>query len=196
MRKLHLLLTLSMLLCFFTTGCTTRNNIRSFLREEVDLGYVQHIAVLPFANPAKDDGAAARARDLTITQVLSQNLFDVVDKGLVDSALHEEALTPNKAIDTLTLKRLSQRLNVEAFLLGSVDHAAVNRLGASSFQEISLTMRLIDAKTGLVLWQASGNGSGYSVIDRLFGLNPSDSFSVTMDLIDELLASVPRVATR
>lgn len=46
MRKLHLLLTLSMLLCFFTTGCTTRNNIRSFLREEVDLGYVQHIAVL------------------------------------------------------------------------------------------------------------------------------------------------------
>jgi len=193
MRTIHYLLALSFTF-FAIYGCGTKNSSESFLREEVDLGYVQHIAVLPFENHTKDDFAAERARDLTITQVLAQKLFDAVDKGQVDSVLHEEAIEPGKPIDTLTLKRLGQRLKVEAFLMGSVDHAGENRMGTSSFPEISLTFRLVDSKSALLLWQASGHGSGYSTVDRLFGLNPKDAFRVTMDLIDNLLSSVPRIA--
>jgi hypothetical protein len=53
-----------------------------------------------------------------------------------------------------------------------------------------MTLRLIDCETGLVLWQASGQASGYSVLDRLFGFAPKDSFDLTMNLLDHLFATI------
>ncbi|MDH4321181.1 MAG: penicillin-binding protein activator LpoB [Desulfobulbaceae bacterium] len=191
MRTFYILLT-CLLLIFTSQGCASKATTEFFLREQVDLGYIKQIAILPFENNSKDNYAPSRARELAITQVLSQRIFDVVDKGQVDSALREEAIEPGHALDELTIKRLGQRLNVQAFLLGSVDQTGEQRLGASSFTELSLTLRLIDSKTALVLWQASGYGSGYSMVDRLFGLNPKDAFEVTMTLVDRLLSSIPR----
>ena len=177
-------------------GCAFKTNGTQFyLRDQVDFGYIQKIAVLPFENLSEDAFAAKRARELAITQVLAQGIFDVTDKGEVDSALKDEVIRPGEPIDPTIIKRLGQRLKVQAFLLGSVDRAGENRQGASSFAEISLTLRLIDSKSALVMWRASGHGSGYSVVDRLFGLNPSDAFKVTMDLIDRLLSSIPRTNT-
>ncbi len=190
MRTFFHLLT-CLLLIFTLAGCGTRSTTESFLREQVDLAYIKRIAILTFENHTKDKFAAPRARDLATTQILSQRIFDVVDKGQVDSALREEAIKPGLPLDELTTKRLGQRLSVQAFLLGSVDHVGEQNKGASTFPEISLTMRLIDSKTSLVLWQASGAGSGYSVIDRLFGLNPKDAFEVSMSLIDAILSSLP-----
>lgn len=182
-----------LLLLLTLQGCAYNNNSTTFfLREEVDIGYIRRIAVLPFTNSSDDKFAANRARELTITQVLSQRIFDVVDKGEVDSTLRDEVIKPGSDIDPATIKRLGQRLNVQAFLLGSVDDAGENRKGASAFPEISLTLRLIDSKSALVMWHASGHGSGYSTVDRLFGLNPTDAYTVTMSLIDSLLSSIPR----
>jgi len=182
----------SLLLLFTIQGCASKASTEFFLREQVDLGYIKRIAILQFENNSKDTYTPSRARDLAITQVLSQRIFDVVDKGQVDNALREEAIEPGHALDELTIKRLGQRLNVQAFLLGTVDHTGEQRMGASTFTELSLTLRLIDSKTALLLWQASGYGSGYSMVDRLFGLNPKDAFEVTMTLIDSLLSSIPR----
>lgn len=192
MRTIYYLL--SGLLLLSIQGCATNASNEFFLREQVDIAYIKRIAVLPFENHTKDTFVASRARDLATTQILSQRIFDVVDRGQVDSALREEAIKPGTPLDDLTIKRLGQRLNVQAFLLGSVDHAGEQSKGASSFAELSLTMRLIDCKTALLLWQTSGSGSGYSVIDRLFGLNPKDAFEVTMELIDTLLSSIPRTS--
>lgn len=188
----HLLICLLLPLSF--QGCGINASKEFFLRDQVDIAYIKRIAVLPFENNTKDNFVAPRARDLASTQILSQRIFDVVDKGQVDSALREEAIKPGTPLDDLTIKRLGQRLNVQALLLGSVDHAGEQHKGASSFSELSLTMRLIDSKTALLLWQTSGSGSGYSVVDRLFGLNPKDAFEVTMGLIDHLLSSIPRTS--
>ncbi|MDH3392364.1 MAG: CsgG/HfaB family protein [Desulfobulbaceae bacterium] len=190
MRTFYYLLICLLLLTFW--GCGANASKDYFLREQVDIAYIKRIAVLPFENNTKDNFVAPRARDLATTQILSQRIFDVVDKGQVDSALREEAIKPGTPLDDLTIKRLGQRLNVQAILLGSVDHAGEQHKGASSFAELSLTMRLIDSKTAILLWQTSGSGSGYSVVDRLFGLNPKDAFEVTMTLIDDLLSSIPR----
>lgn len=194
MRKFLYLLTFPLLILAIQS-CALKNNNDSqfYLRDQVDFGYIRKIAILPFDNLTEDKYAASRARELAITQVLSQRIFDVADKGEVDSALKDEVIRPGQPLDPTSVKRLSQRLKVQAFLMGSVDSAGENRKGASSFSEISLSLRLIDGKSALVMWRASGHGSGYSVVDRLFGLNPSDAFKVTMDLIDRLLSSIPRM---
>jgi TolB-like protein len=174
----------SVLLCL--PGCGGSGSItKAFMREGVSLAYIQTVAVLPF----EGGGQAPRIREFTTTQLLSSGLFDVVDKALVDNFLKEEAIGSVAAIDKATLRRMGQRLNVQAFILGSVSEISQSR-GNAVFPEITITMRLIDAETGKILWQASGRGSGYSLTDRLFGTAPKDSFQVTMQLLNDLFKTM------
>ncbi|NDY41529.1 hypothetical protein G3N55_01500 [Dissulfurirhabdus thermomarina] len=179
------------LLAMSLAACGAVTGVRHFTREGTDLGYVQRVAVLPFETPEQGDFSGERARDFTITQGLAMGRFDVVDKGLVDSVLREEAVQPGTPLDLATLKRLGKRLNVQAFLMGTVDQEGEGKRGAFRFPEIALTLRLVDAGTGAVLWRASGHGSGYSLLGRLFGLAPRNSFQVGMDLVGDLLRTLP-----
>jgi hypothetical protein len=179
------------ILVLMLAGCGGGVTSRSFLREEVDFGFIQRIAVLPYENNSADPFAAERARDVTITQVLSLGLFDAVEKVLVDNVMYEEGVDKGTAIDPLTLKRIGQRLQCQALLLGTVDLAGSGKIGTSTFSEKALTLRLIEVNSGLILWQASGHLSGASLGKRLFGLKPDDPFQVTLKLVRNMLKTAP-----
>ncbi len=190
MRKGFLVICLAAVI-FSLYGCGPNVASDHFLRQDVELGFIKKVAVLPFANHTKDQFIAARAREISITQVLSLKLFDVVDKGIVDSVLREEAIDPGAPIDKLTLRRLGQRLNVQAFILGSVDNMEEARRGSFSYPEFTLSQRLVEAKTSMVIWQATGHGSGYSVLGRLFGLSSKDSFQIMVNVVRKMLSTIP-----
>lgn len=173
------------------SGCGTKQSSETFLREDIDLDLVTRVAVLPFENYTKEQYIDERVRDVSITQVLALGIADVVDKGIVDSVMREEVIEPGKPIDLVNLKRLGQRLNVQAFLLGSVDEANEIRKGSLTFPELALTMRLVDASGSIVLWQASGRRSGETLMGRIFGIAPKDQFYVTLKLTKKLLSSIP-----
>ena len=175
-------------------GCTTMEtkSTSTFVREGVDLGYVTRVAVLPFENNTQDDFAAQRIRDITATQILAMGIFDVVDKGIVDSALREMAIDQDTPMDAPLVKRLGQRLGVQGFILGTVNGLGERRQGSFSYPEISLTLELLDAQSALVLWRTSDTMSGYSLSDRLFGLSPLDSFQLTVNLLQNMLATIPK----
>jgi len=168
------------------TGCSFGGPpIESYVRENTNLSLVRKIAVLPF----EGGGRASRIRELAMTQLLANNLFDVVDKGLVDNFMNQEAINVGTPLDTFTLRRLGESLDVKAVMLGSVEEIVQSR-GSASYPEITLTLRIVSCETGQVLWQASGMGSGYSVADRLFGMAPKDVFQVTLDLLYDLTATI------
>ena len=169
----------------FLPGCSTHSVVKSYVRENASLAHIEHVAVLPFEGGAR----APRIREFTMTQLLASGVFDVVDKGLVDSVLSQEAIGPGTPLDASTIRRLGQILNVQAFILGSVEEATQSR-GSASFAETTMTLRLIDSQTGILLWQASGRGSSYSLADRLFGMTPKDSFVVTMGLLNDLFKTM------
>lgn len=178
----------------FVNGCISQSagGAQPFLRENVDFAFIKKIAVLPFANNSKDEYIPEMVRDIAITQVLSSGLFDVADKGMVDSILREEAIRSTEPIDRQTLRRLGQRLSVQAIFLGVVDQVDESRKGSTVAPELTLTLRMLDVQSGLVVWQASGHGSGDSILRRLFGVGAKGIFEVTLDLIDDLLMSIPR----
>ncbi len=173
------------------TGCSSSTgSVKSFMREDTSLAHVERVAVLPYENLG--GGGVMRIREMTMTQILSSGMFDVVDKGRVDSLLHAEAIEPGAPFDEVTLRRLGERLGVQAFFLGSVEESGDSR-GNSFYTEITMTLRLIDSESGVLLWQASGRGSGYSLTDRLFGFSPKDSFQVTLDLLARLLGTLNQI---
>lgn len=175
------------LLCvvFGLSGCGSSSLIKSFTRENASFGHIETVAVLPF----EGGGGAKRIREFTMTQLLASGIFDVADKGRVDNILRREVISEGEPLDAATVKRLGQRLKVQALILGSVQEKTDNR-GAAVFPEIVMTLRLIDCETNTLLWQASGRGTGYSLADRLFGMAPRDSFEVTMDLLRDLFATM------
>ena len=169
----------------YLQGCGGTTPVRFFLRENTDMALIQTVAVLPF----EGGGSAPRIRELTMTQLLALDIFDLVDKGRVDVILAQEALAPGAPIDSFTIRRLGETLNVNAVLLGSVEQFTESR-GNAVFPEIIMTLRLIDCESGELLWQASGRGSGYSIADRLFGMAPKDAFDITMGLLNDMFATL------
>ena len=155
--------------------------IESYVRENTNVMLIRTIAVLPF----EGSGRTARIRELTITQLLANNMFDVVDKGLVDKFMQQEAIQGGAPLDIFTLRRIGESLDVKAVMLGSVEEVTNSR-GSASYDEITMTLRIVECETGQILWQASGMRSGYSTADRLFGMAPKDRFQVTLDLLYDL----------
>jgi hypothetical protein len=115
----------------------------------------------------------------------------LVDKGHVDIFLRQESIAPGAPLDAFTVRRLGESLKVEAVLMGAVEEATGAR-GSATFPEITMTLRLVDCETGLLLWQATGRGSGYSTADRLFGFAPKDNFIVAIELLEKLFATMKR----
>jgi len=138
MSKKLIAITLSVVLLSLS-GCGSSSSTKFFQRENTSLAYIQTVAVLPF----EGGGNAPRIREFTMTQVLASGLFDVVDKGRVDNLLQEEALAAGTPLDEVTLRRLGQRLNVQAFILGAVQQVTTSR-GSAAFPEITMTLRLVD----------------------------------------------------
>jgi TolB-like protein len=171
------------------SGCGSGGMNKAFMREGAVLSHIQTVAVLPFENLGGSAGAAQRTREITMTQILIGGLFDVVDKGRVDSVMRDEVIDPGTPLDAVTLRRLGQRLGAQGFILASVEQGTESR-GSANYPEIHLTLRLLDAETGTLIWQASGRGSGYSLMDRLFGFTPKNSFEVTLELLNKLLATI------
>jgi hypothetical protein len=168
-------------------GCAGRMSTKSFVRENTDISLVRKVAVLPF----EGGGRSPRIRELTMTQLLDAGIFDLVDKGHVDIFLRQESIAPGAPLDAFTIRRLGESLKVEAVLMGAVEEATGSR-GSASFPEITMTLRLVDCETGLLLWQATGRGSGYSTADRLFGFAPKDNFIVSIELLEKLFATMKR----
>ncbi len=159
--------------------------IESYVRENTNVMLIRTIAVLPF----EGSGRTARIRELTITQLLANNMFDVIDKGLVDKFMQQEAIQGGAPLDIFTLRRIGESLDVKAVMLGSVEEVTNSR-GSASYDEITMTLRIIECETGQILWQASGMRSGYSTADRLFGMAPKDRFQVTLDLLYDLMDTI------
>ena len=173
-------------------GCGKGTSDAYFVREQTDLNFIQKVAVLPFSNNTNDNHAANRLRGITSTQILSMGLFDVVNTSVVDSALQEMAVNQNTPLDTPVLRRLGQRLDVQAFVHGSVENIGRNMEGSFTYPEVSLSLQLIESETSMILWKSTAHRHGYSVWDRLFDLDPQDGFQLALTLIRDMLSTIPK----
>jgi len=164
---------------------------RYYASEAVGLGYVKRIVVLPFENHSGTKFAEERFRDVVTTEILSRGLFDIVEKGEAQRFLREELVRKEQEnLDLATAQRLGEDLHVEAYLAGSVGEYTEKQNGVYSYPLVSATLRLVDVKTGQIIWQASDSESGYRTLDRLFGFVSDDASTVSFRLAERLLKTL------
>ena len=171
------------------SACSTAPS--HYAAESLGLGYVKRVVVLPFENHTETKFAELRFSDVVTTEILSRGLFEVVEKGEARRFLREELVQKEQdSLDQATAMRLGQELNVQAYLSGAVEDFTEVQSGSYSYPVIAATLRLVDVKTGQIIWQASGSESGYKTYDRLFGFASEDVNQVSYRLAQKLLATL------
>lgn len=172
------------------SGCSATTE-QHFTSPAIGLGYIKNIAVLPLEDFSKEKGITERSRELLITKLLSHRLYGVVESGELHHFLLDHVRTKEKAlIDQTVAKQMAREFNIEGYIAGSIDEYTNVRHGNYSYPVIAMTLRMVDIKTGEVIWQASADDSGYSSAGRLFGLNAEGTNAVLFRLIDRLLSTM------
>jgi len=182
-----------LLLFFFSllvSGCSSTGG-HHFTSPAIGLGYINRIAVLPLENFSKNKGIEGRTRELLMTRLLGHGLYDLVEPGELHRFLQDEVRSKNKAlIDQTVAKRMAREFNIQAYMTGSIDDYKEVRNGSYTYPVIAITLRMVDIKTGAVIWQASDDDSSYSTAGRLFGFNAEETNAVIFRLIDKLLGTM------
>ncbi|MEW6380640.1 MAG: hypothetical protein AB1611_13680 [bacterium] len=161
------------------TGCSGVKS-KVYVNPNTNFGFIKRVAVLPFENLTSDRFADKKVRDVFVTSLLSTELIDVPELGEVLKALESQGIASPEAVTGDVAKSLGQILGVQGLVLGTVEEYSVNRTMAGSFPEIAVSLRMIDAKTGNIIWSISHTEKGGRLLPTVFGIGEDTLSEVTV----------------
>ena len=171
-------------LLILLAGCATDD---VYFEENMDFGSLQSVAVVPFQNLTGQEEAAERVRDTFMGMLLATEAVYVVPTGEVARGISRIGRIPAEGLSTEQIKRLANILDAQAVITGVLREYGSVRSGTATANMISLSLQMIEANDGLVVWSASSTKGGISVWDRLFGGGGEPMSTVTKKAIDDLL---------
>ena len=175
---------LSFLLILFIAACSIPV---SYVRPTADFAHIKRVALIPFENLTQQRGVDRKVMNVVAAEVLRRGVFDVVEFGEVDKVLQEDGVRSPGSIGKRGAERAAASLNVQAFILGSVEEYGLSRASGSTYPEVSLSLKLLDATSYHILWEATHSKKGATVLDRLFGIGRKSTSDVARELVEEIL---------
>lgn len=183
-KRLNIFKILLCLLVFLLLACATTNIYRD---PNMDFGTIQTIAVMPFVSLTRDNVAADRVRDVFINKLLSTNAVYVLPVGEVARGIaRAETANPGSPSSEETIK-LAGIIKAQAVITGTVREYGEVRSGTTSANVVSVSLQMIEAQTGRVVWTASSTKGGITLWDRLFGGGGQPINKVTERAVDDLV---------
>jgi len=177
--------TISVMLLIGLAGCATRPTV--YYHPNADFGAVKRIAVLPFDSLSSERTAADKVQKILMAELLAQSPFEVVEPGMVQQALREQRIENVSSLSPAEAKKLGEALRVQAFLMGTVVDYGESRSGTTPAPEVTLQLRLVEAQSGITLWNVSHTRSGLKLRTRLFGVGGESTTEAARNLVrDEI----------
>jgi polysaccharide biosynthesis protein PelC len=152
----------------------------------MDFGSIQTVAVLPFANLARDQVVAERVRDVFINRLLSSGAVYVLPVGEVARGITNVDLQNPSAPAPEEVIKLGAFLKADAVVTGVVREYGEVRSGSSTANVISMSIQLIETGTGRVVWSGSSTKGGIGFWNRMFGGGGQPLNTVTEHAVDAL----------
>jgi hypothetical protein len=172
----------AVMLLFF--GC---GGPMAYIHPTADLTYIKRVAVVPFQNLTQERHAEGKLMNVVATEILRRGVFDVVEFGEVAKVLKEEGYKDKEGvISKNTAERAGKRLNIQAFIIGAVEEYGVPRSGGKSYAVVSASLKLVDARSYTILWEATHAVKGGTVLDRLFGIGKKTTTDLCRELVVEM----------
>ena len=159
----------------------------SYIHPTADLTYIKTVAIVPLKNLTQERGAEGKVRNVVLAEVLRRGVFDVVEFGEVDKILREEGVKEKESVISKSVaERAGKRLNIQAFIVGTVEEYGISQAGSSSYPEVAASLKLIDAKSYKILWEATHSVKGATILDQLFGIGKKSRSDLCRKLVGEM----------
>jgi len=138
---------------------------RSYVQSPESLQSIASIAVAPFENLTQFAEAGKLLSDLFSSELTKLKKYNIVDRSMVERRLKEKNYKLGKSIDRSTAKDIGGFLGVDAVLIGSAtEYSYQSQPGIRQTEPaIGFSVRLVDVKTGMIIWAASVSRSSYDV---------------------------------
>jgi polysaccharide biosynthesis protein PelC len=153
---------------------------------KMDFGSIQTVAVVPFANLARDQVVSERVRDVFINRLLSTGAVYVLPVGEVARGIAKLELPSLTSPTPEEVVKLGAFLKADAVITGVVREYGEVRSGSTAANIISMSIQVIEAGTGKVVWSASSTKGGITFWDRLIGGGGQPLNKVTEQAVDAL----------
>lgn len=203
MKRKQLFIIICIFFLYALSGCMGAKN-KVYINPNINFRFIKKVAVLPFENLAQDRFADKKMRDVFVTTLLASEVVDVPELGEVLQVINSMGIAsgevqsgfgaPNPQstsnISIETAKSLGQALGVQGIILGSVEEYGIVRGAAGSYPEISITMRMIDPKTGSIVWAVSHTEKGSRFLPSILGIGEETlsetSIKAAKNIVDTL----------
>lgn len=175
-------------LCFvaiFLVACAAHPEI--YRDQNMDFGAVQSVAVMPFVSLARDNIAAERVRDVFINGLLATGAVYVVPVGEVARGVARVEVVNPAAPSPEEVVKLASNIKVQAVITGVLKEYGEVRSGTTSANIVSVSLQMMEAQTGKVVWSASSTKGGISISDRLFGGGGQPMDKITTKAVEDLI---------
>jgi hypothetical protein len=177
----------SVLILLAATASAASAQVTDVYRDpNMDFGSIKTIAVLPFTNLARDPVVSERVRDVFINRLLSTEAVYVLPVGEVARGITKAEILNPTAPSPEEIVKLGALVKADAVITGVVREYGEVRSGTTTANIISMSMQLIEAGTGKVVWSGSTTRGGISFWNRLFGGGGQPVNQVTEEAIDAL----------
>lgn len=181
-------------LLLLLSGCATGG--ATYRDPNMDFGLIQTVAVMPFNNYSRDNIAGERVRDVFVTLLQGTGAVYVVPSGEVARGINRADVKNPGAPTSEEIVRFSGAVKCDVVITGTIREYGEARSGSASANLISMSLQMMEAQTGKVVWSASSTKGGVSTSDRLLGGGGEPMNKVTEIAIDDLLEKMFRETSR
>ncbi len=169
-------------------GCAgSRRSQVTFHDPNMDFSLVQKVAVMPFANLTQSVNAAERVRDVFINMLQATGAIYALPPGEVGRGIARLSIEEPKNPSPEDVVALAKALGTDAVITGTVREYGEVRAGSTSANVISLSVSMMEAQSGRVVWSASSTKGGVGAGERLFGGGGKPLNAVTEEAVNDLL---------
>lgn len=161
-----------------------------FIHQEYNFGFIERVGVLPFRNVSREQGAAERATNFFITELLVAEAFDVLEPGEVQRVMVKHGITGLGEVSEDQIKGIGVDGGVQAIFVGSVSEASAIRSGSSQTYSVTLDVRLIETESGRTIWSATNTESGTSFWQSIFGGSGKSQSEVMRKCVHDVLKTL------
>lgn len=169
------------------TGCAATPDVDVYHDPAMNFQAIQTLAILPFVNLSSDPMAAERVRDVFANALLASEAFYVLPSGEVTRGISRSGMRNPTEPSPEEIVRFAKLIGADAVINGVLREYGSIRSGSISADTISLSLKMVEAETGKVVWSSSSTKGGITTWIRLFGGGGKPMNEVTREAVEELL---------
>lgn len=177
-----------LLVLLVSAGCSARSGAKvNYADPNMDFASIENVAVMPFNNLTRETHAADRVRDVFMTMLQATGALYVIPPGEVRRGITNTGMVNPLAPAPEEVIKFAKIVDASVVITGTVREYGEVRSGTTTANLVSISLQMMEAETGKVIWSASSTQGGVKTTDRLFGGGGDPMDPVTQKAINDLL---------